>query len=165
MIAGILGLVGDLIGLGDGIALAGALISGISRGESGFAGTVLGVPPSTPGNLTTAYNQIHDTTLEAYNDSAEDIPTNRSVDDTDVSIGSLMANGALLVEPDFNPQIETTEFQKSVDAQLAVVAWAQTAGLTPSITYVPWSGPWTNYRLIRSAAGTTRIATVSPRSV
>lgn len=59
---------------------------------------------------------------------------NGSVDGTDISIGSLMANGALLVESDFSSEIVTTEFQKSVYAQLAVAAWAQTTGLTPFIT-------------------------------
>lgn len=49
-------------------------------------------------------------------------------------MGSLMANGALLVESDFSSEIVTTEFQKSVYAQLAVAAWAQTTGLTLFIT-------------------------------
>lgn len=133
-VAGILGLIGGLVGLGEETALAGALISGISGGALGFAGTALGAPPATPGNLTTAYSQIRDTTLKAYNDFAEAMFTKGSVDGTDVSMGSLMANGALLVEPDFNNQIVTTEFQKSVYAQLAVAAWAQTTGLTPFIT-------------------------------
>lgn len=133
-VAGILGLVAGLVGLGDETALAGALIGGISGGALGFAGTALGAPPATPGNLTTAYSQIHDATLKTYNDFAEAIFTNGSVDSSDVSMGSLMENGALLVEPDFNAQIETTEFQKSVYAQLAVAAWAQTTGLTPFIT-------------------------------
>ena len=86
-VAGILGLVGGLVGLGEETALAGALISGISGGALGFAGTALGAPPTTPGNLTTAYSQIHDTTLKAYNDFAEAIFTNGSVDSTDVSMG------------------------------------------------------------------------------
>lgn len=134
-VAGIIGLIAGLAGLGEETALAGALIGGISGGALGFAGTALGAPPATPGNLTTAYSQIHDATLKTYNDFAEAIFTNGSVDSSDVSMGSLMANGALLVEPDFDAQIETTEFQKSVYAQLAVAAWAQTTGLTPFITY------------------------------
>lgn len=163
-VAGILGLIGGLVGLGEGAALAGTLISGISGGALGFAGTALGAPPPTPGNLTTAYSQIHDTTLQAYNDFAEAIFTNGSVDSTDVSMSSLMANGALLVEPDFDAQIVTTEFQKSVYAQLAVAAWAQTSGLTPFITYVLPLGPTTNRFLTCPAAGMTQTATMSPRS-
>lgn len=108
-VAGILGLIGSLVGLGEGTGLAGALISGISGGALGFAGTALGAPPLAPGNLTTAYSQIHDaTTLRAYNNFVEVIFTNGSVDGTDVSMGSLMANGALLIEPDFSDQIVTT---------------------------------------------------------
>lgn len=163
-VAGILGLIGGLVGLGEETALTGALISGISGGALGFAGTALGAPPATPGNLTTAYSQIHDTTLKAYNDFAEAIFTNGFVDSTDVTMSSLMANGALLVEPDFNAQIVTVEFQKSVYAQLAVAAWAQTTGLTPFITYVLSRNPMINHRLTCPAAGTTRIAIVSPRS-
>lgn len=144
-VAGILGLIGGLVGLGEETALTGALISGISGGALGFAGTALGAPPATPGNLTTAYSQIHDTTLKAYNDFAEAIFTNGFVDSTDVTMSSLMANGALLVEPDFNAQIVTVEFQKSVYAQLAVAAWAQTTGLTPFITYVLSRNPMINH--------------------
>lgn len=133
-VAGILGLIGGLVGLGGETALAGALISGISGGTLSFAGTALGAPPAPPGNLTTAYSQIHDTTIKAYKGFAEAIFTNVSVGGTDVSMGSLMANGALLVEPDFNNQIVTTEFQKSVYAQLAVALWASRTGLIPFIT-------------------------------
>ncbi len=71
-----------------------------------------------------------------YNEFAEAIFANGSVDGTDVSMSSLMADGALLVEPDFDNEIVTTEFQKAIYAQLAVAAWAQTTGLTPFITYV-----------------------------
>ena len=133
-VSGILGLVGGLVGAGEDTAIAGALIGGISGGALGFAGTALGAPPATPGNLTTAYSQIHDATLKSYNDFATAMFTTGSVDSSDVTMASLMANGALLIEPDFNAQIETTEFQKSVYAQLAVAAWAQTTGLTPFIT-------------------------------
>lgn len=64
-VAGILRLIGGLVGLAPEGALTGALISGISGGALGFAGTALGAPPATPGNLTTAYSQIHDATLKA----------------------------------------------------------------------------------------------------
>ena len=76
---------------------------------------------------------------------------------TDVSMGSLMASGALLVEPDFHNQIVTTEFQKSIYAQLAVATWAQTIGLTQFITYVLLLNPLTSNLLNCPTAGTTRI--------
>ena len=132
-VAGVLGLLGGLLGLAEGAALAGALIGGISSGALGAAGTALGAP-TTPGNLTTAFSTISETTNSAYNTFASDIFSTGATNTSSVTMNDLMANGNLLVEPDFQTEYNQNEFSKSIYAQLAVAAWAQTSGLTPFIT-------------------------------
>ena len=94
---------------------------------------------------------------QQYNEFAETIFTNGSVDGTDVSMDSRMASGTLLVEPDFNNQTVTTEFQNFIYAKLAVATWAQTTGLTQFITYVLPLDPLTSNLLNCPTAGMTRI--------
>ena len=96
-VAGISGLLGGWNGLGGETALASAFISGISGGALGFAGTALGAPLAAPGSLTTAYSQIHDTTLKAYNDFAEAIFTNGFVDGRDVQWAHSWQTAQILV--------------------------------------------------------------------
>lgn len=137
IVAGIMGLFGGLIGAAEGTAVAGALISGITGGALGVANTALAAPPPGAQNLTTALSQIHDTSNAAYNNFATAIFTTGGVTGSSTTMGSLMEDGALLVEPDFNPETVQIEFQKSIYAQLAVAAWSQTANTVPFITSVP----------------------------